>query len=507
MAAKSKRARKTRSASEFDLAVLKAAMGPPIETGKVYAWSLEEIFNARDAQIRGNFAMPAKMAVSMRTNAAIGVARRGRLAPQKCIKTELVPAKGAGAGSVANEADALYGDAGVGITPGTRADVEACLVDHGVAFGFNTWTPREDGSRTDVEVRYWPIEHVRWDAYRRCYVTRVDGGGAEVDIVHGDGRWIIWALSDHEAHNQDAAILDGCIVWATNAFGGRDWAKSSVAHGNVKMIGKMPDGVALQNADGDTPEATAMIALMRSMVTGENPAGLIPFGAEADFVAPAGTNYQVFSELVGMSERLAARIFLGTDGILGSTGGAPGVDITALFGVALTKIQGDLGAISRGLQTGSIEIWAAINFGDSAKAPTHRYMIPDADADADKASLATRRQAFYADVEAAKAAGAVVDQAFIDKLAAQYDVEPFQLPAVTEAKAPNIALAPTDLAGVVSVNEARASAGLGPLMIAGGGGEDPDGFITVGEYKAKKEASAKPAPAAPALRAVDSAAE
>ncbi len=197
MAAKKKRARKVRASTEFDIRRLSAALTPPPSTGNVYAWTLEQIFGARDAQIRGQFALPSRMAVSMRTNAAIAVARRGRLAPQKCVKTELVPAKGAGSGSIANEADALYGNEGVGVTPGTRADVEACLVDHGVAFGVNTWTPREDGSRIDVSVSYWPIEHVRWDAYRRCYVTRVDGGG-EIDIVHGDGRWIIWALAEHD---------------------------------------------------------------------------------------------------------------------------------------------------------------------------------------------------------------------------------------------------------------------------------------------------------------------
>lgn len=433
MGARSKAATKTRSASEFDIRRLASKMKAPTSAGNVYAWTLAEIFSARDAQIRGQFARPAQMAVSMRTNAAIGVARRGRLAPQKCIKVELVAAKGAGAGSIQNEATASYGDAGVAFTPGTRADVEACLVDHGVAFGYNVWTPREDGSRTDCEVRFWPIEHVRWDEYRECYVTRVSpdvetNEHGDVEIIHGDGRWIIWSLSDHKPHQQDAALLDACVVWASNAYAQRDWAKSSVAHGNVKMIGQMPDGVPLADADGNTSDADAMIDLMRDMVSGEAPVGLIPFGAKADFVAPGGTNYQVFSELVLSSERLAARIYLGTDGTLGSNGGAPGVDIGELFGVATTKVQGDLGAISRGVQTGSIEIWAALNFGSSEKAPTHRYMIPDADADADKTSLSTRRQAFYADVEGSKKSGAVVDQAFVDELAKAYDVEPFRLP-------------------------------------------------------------------------------
>ncbi len=241
--------------------------------------------------------------------------------------------------------------------------------------------------------------------------------------------------------NQDAAILDGCVVWAANAYAGRDWAKSSVAHGSVKMIGKMPEGSSIQDAttaDGYTPQAAAMIAMMRAMVSGDAPTALLPPGASAEFVAPTGTNYQVFSELVLASERLAARIYLGTDGTMGSNGGAPGVDIGELFGVATTKCQGDFVAISRGIQTGSLEIWAAVNFGDSSKAPTHRYMIPDADADADKASLGTRRTAFYADLKAAREEGADVTQTFVDSLAKQYGVESFPLkvaPVVAPAPA------------------------------------------------------------------------
>lgn len=48
-------------------------------------------------------------------------------------------------------------------------------------------------------------------------------------------------------------------------------------------------------------------------------------------------------------------------------------------------------------------------------------------------------------------------------------------------------LTPSDLASAVTVNEARANKGLGPLLLEGGG-EDPDGSLTVAEFKAKKEA-------------------
>jgi hypothetical protein len=281
MGAPSKRARKTRFASEFNPAALQAALTPPRESANVYAWSLAEILSARDAQLRGDFRRPAQLAVSMGTDDAIAVARANRLAPQRCIPVEIVPAKGARAVSIAGEAEAQYGAGGVAVTPGTLADVNRCLVDHGVAFATNTFTPREDGSRVDCFVSYWPIEHVRWDEHRQCYLARLDptDGGGEVPIVHGDGRWIIFSAHDHKPFRQDAAILPGAVVWARHAYAIRDWSKSSVAHGSAKVIGEMPAGVALQDAAGLTPEAAALATLLRSIASDDTPVGIRPSGS------------------------------------------------------------------------------------------------------------------------------------------------------------------------------------------------------------------------------------
>ena len=465
MGAKSRKAQKVRVGAEFDLSRLRAAMKPPPEMASVYAWTLSAIMDARDAQIRGQFATPARLATAMRTDDALSVARAHRLAPQRCISVEVVPAKGARALSIAGEGESLFGDAGVAISAGTRADVNGCLVDHGVAFAFNTWTPRDDGSRIDVEVRYWPIEHVRWDALRRCYVTRVDpscapppadaavdaGGGAwggEVPIVHGDGRWIVFSAFDHEPHKQEPAVMPGALVWARHAYAIRDWAKGSIAHGSAKVIGKLPEGTALQDAGGMTAEAAAFAELLRAVASSDSPVGIAPAGSTVDFLTNTSTAWQVWTQLVENAERAAARVYLGTDGILGSVGGAPGFDVEALFGVALTKVQGDLDAITRAIATGAIEPWAAINFGDSALAPTRRYMLPDADADAERASRATRRQAFYADIGAARQAGAVIDQAFVDAVATVHNVDAFVLKVAPVADAAPAATPPAALRAV-----------------------------------------------------------
>ncbi len=431
MGAKSRRAKRVRAEAEFNTARLKKSLETPRGSGiPLTSWTLPEIFAARDAQLRGDFRLVAKAAEIMRTDDAIAVAREGRLAPQRCIGVEMVPAKGARAESVSAEADALFGQAGVGISPDTIASIGSCLLDHDLAFGINIATPREDGSRIDFEHHAWPIENVRWDEYERCFKTRVDtaedGGedliGGEVSIVHGDGRWVIYQRYEITPFKH-ATVLAALLIWARHSLGIRDWAKSSVAHGNVKMVGQLPEGVALQTNGSDSEEAVAMLNLMQGLVSGDALAGMIPAGAKAEFISNPSNAWQVFDELVKNAEAAAARIYLGTDGTLGSKGGAPGVDIQSLFGVAATKVEGDLKCIQRGIDTGVIQPWCAMNFGDSSLAPSRRYMLPDADADAERASRTTRQTAFFDHVERERKLGFEVPQARVDEIAALYSVK------------------------------------------------------------------------------------
>lgn len=491
MGAPSKRARKTRTAAEFDIAALMRSIQPPPGASGVYSWSLREIVNARNAQMAGQFALAARLAESMRTDDALFVAHANRLAPLRSIKVALVPAKGSGGAKIADEAEALFGQTGVGVSPDTMRDIHGCLVNHSVAFAIAVPTPRPDGSRVDYTLTYWPIEYVRWDAVRRSFKTVVYGQPEEF-ITHGDGRWVVFQEGEYEPF-KNASLLAAAMVWARHAFAIRDWSKSSVAHGSAKVIGEMPAGVALQKADPEgnpvpTDEAAAMVELLRAIASSDAPVGLIPAGAKTNFLTNNSTAWQIFTELVLNAERSAARIYLGTDGTLGATGGAPGVDITALFGVATTKIQGDASCIERALQTGLIEVWTAVNFGDSKLAPYRRYMLPDSDADAERTSLEQRRAAFFADIKAAHDNAFDVTQDYVDSLAESYGIEAPSLPSEA-TKAPTIMLAPTDFAAVVSVNEARASGGLGTLKLRDGT-EDPDGFLTVAEFEAKIEAAA-----------------
>lgn len=444
MGAPSKRAKRVRSEGEFDFGRLAAALKQPRDgRNTIDAWSLTQIHNARDEQMRGYFLLPSRMAEAMRTDEALAVPFWRRLAPQRCIPVGIRPVHGARGEAIAAEADALYGANGIGIHAETLADIHGCLVNHGIAFGVNVATPREDGSRVDLEMKYWPIEYVQWDPIYRVFKARCDPntvqpgdlspnapageygfvGGFWVPIIHGDGRWVVFKKNEIDPFRQEAALLPAALVWARHAFASRDWSRGSRAHGSAKVIGELPSGVPLQvEGGGLSQEAASFIELLRGIAVDDSPAGIKPAGSILQFLTNNSTAWQVWSELVLNSEKAGARIYLGTDATLGSQGGAPGVDIGALFGVAETVVSGDLTCISRGIDTGLIQPWCAINFGDSKLAPERQYLIPNKEKQANSDAYAKRNAAYYAALVAARQAGATLTTEYVIALASDYDV-------------------------------------------------------------------------------------
>jgi hypothetical protein len=462
MGAQSKRATRIASAKDFDVARLSQRLMMPRDgQNTVDAWSREMIQVARAEQMLGQFVLPSRMVEQFRTDDALAVAYQNRLAPQKCIPVRMRPAAGARGAKICDEAEASFGANGVSITPDTIADIHGTLVNHGVAFAAIAASVREDGSRVDMELHHWPIEYVRWDPVFRVFKARADPntvqegdlhnddsdrstfsewgnqygyvGGYWVPVVHGDGRWVIFKKHDLLPFRQEAAILPAALVWMRHAFGMGDWSRASKAHGTAKVVGELPAGVPLQVDGGLSPEAQAFITLMQALVSDESPAGIRPAGSKTEYVVNSSTAWQVFDELTSKAEKAAARIYLGTDGTLGTDGGAPGIDIEQLFGVASTIVRGDLECLTRGIDTGLIQPWTAINFGDSRLAPSREYLIPNADVENLKRNYAERNKAYTEALQTFANAGLTLAPEFISRLAEDYQV---RVPVLAVAPAP-----------------------------------------------------------------------
>ncbi len=471
---------RTRTADEFATVI---TVDPPRRLQAIFSWTLESIRAARDEQSIGIFARAVRMAEAMRTDDALFNAYLTRIAPTQSLSTRLDPTGGARGARVARKAQESC------IVPrSVLLGIHGTLANHGVAIGHVVRETTEDGGRVDMRLEEWPLEHVRWNPTTETLQTQTRAG-LIVDAIHGDGQWVVFRKFAVDPWKQDACVRPGCLVWAAHADGLANWAGSARSHGLAKLVGEMASGVPLKNEDGTLSEAAqAFVQMMQDLASGDSVVGVRPAGAKTDVLANPSTMWQVFSELITNREKAAARIYLGTDAILGSVGGAPGVDISELFRVASTRLQGDVQAIQDALNTGLYQPWTAVNYGDSSYAPVFAYNIPDPDKAQTSEQRDTRRKALLAVIKEYRDQGMTVDQNVINRLAKEYGVDDPPVLAPIASRAVPIALAPTDVAKVVRVDEARASQGLGPLG-------DERGKLTIVELDAAANA---PAPAAPA---------
>jgi hypothetical protein len=433
--ARSKRGQPVKTAESYDLERLRQRIDPPFQNSTAFSYTLPEIMTVRDLQMAGKFRAPSEMSATMNTDDAIFVARQARLAPVEAMAVAMEAAnESSKAGRIAGHAAPLFGPNGSALSKADEKAINRDLADHGYAVGCNAqWCIRPDNSGVDVVHRHWPIRDVEWDpsAERMVALVRVDADPpptaapastaqlgryiSRVPIVHGDGRWVVYQSQAHHSWQHDAAILPGALVWARHAFGAGDWAAVSRSHGSPKWVGTLPPKTPMQKLDengkdlGLTAEAQAMLDLMADLAGLAMPYGVKPHESKAELVVNSSTAWQVFNELMTNAERAAARIWTGTDALLGAQGGAPGIDISALFGVASTIIQGDLGTITRAFHTGTIEPWAALNYGTSALSPNRAYQIPDPDLQRAREQAIANEQAYVAMLEARKTSGMDVD--------------------------------------------------------------------------------------------------
>jgi hypothetical protein len=423
-------------------------------------WSIERIRGARNDQLRGQFYQPVRLAEAMRTDDAVFTAKITRTDALKSVATELRAANGTRGTAVQHKAlEAVH------VSRAVISSAHESLVEHGIAILYNEAEADEDGTCIQFRVKEWPLEHVKWNSFRERLETSVKDGGAFIPITHGDGFWIVIQKSDVLPWTKDACILPGAMIFGAHTLGIADWSSVSKSHALAKVIGKLPSGVSIQ-ADatgGLTPQALGYLNMLVEVMTGDAGVGVVPYGTETQFLANASSAHQVFSELADNREKAAQRVYTGTDASLGSQGGAPGVDISLLFGVATTRLQGDFEAIEQALNTGCYAPWTARNYGDSRLSPKFKFLLPQPDEDELGEQREKAHDRLIKAVKSRKEQGFTVDQPVVDQIAKDFGIDPAPQLAAAGESTVTVVLAPTDIAKVVRGVEARNSQGLPPF--------------------------------------------
>lgn len=397
----------------------RAGVKPPQRRQSIHSWSLQKIREVRDQQQRGCFEMPVRLAEAMRTDDALFTSYQARVATQSAIALTWQPSSES-SNARKSRAAIKRVQAAIKVPQHVRQSILGTMANHGLAIGYveQATVDSPAGPTIVFTLTEWPLEHVRYIASDGTLETRVKDGGLPVKITHGDGRWVVFSKFGVLPWTQDAALLPAALLWAAHAEGLADWAGASAAHGQPRVIGELPEGIPLGDGQGGlSPDTQKFLDLITDLINGDAAAGIRPWGAKTDWIANTSTAWQVFTELINNREGAAAKIYLGTDAILGARGGAPGVDVAALFGIATTRIQGDLEALERGFCEGLILPWCALHGVATEDAPRLVYELPDVDKDKRSEQEGASITRLADAVDAMKRAGLVVDQSVIDALA------------------------------------------------------------------------------------------
>lgn len=415
----------------FDPGALAGSFGTHTRPRGLYAWTYDDIVSARDDQVRGRFRRPVELARSLLTEPAIYAPALNRLAPHRGLprditcRTEL---RGTPA-SILEEARMTFcTDASVAMPTGVQADAIDALAMHAVQVEQVYWEARADGSRLDAFVTPWPLDCTEWSDVDRCLMAITTEG--RVRIEHGDGRWIVTA-KHHDQPWRWGALVPLAGLWCDVAFARRDRSKNAESHGEDKWLGTLPEGVPLSS-----PEADEMLEQLQKLYEFRR-VMLKPHGSEVERNEAMGQNWQIFKEIIESDLKDAQRILLGQDGTMTNTGGNY-IKAWGLFGVRNDIVESDLSTRGSCLSTGLLRPWSLINFGRWDRLE-YGWQMPDADEDARRESIATRRKAFFEAIGAARQNGFVVDQAFVDRVASEYGVS---APTLAAADAPQQEAAP-----------------------------------------------------------------
>lgn len=435
--AASKRAKRVRQASEFDLVRLARPAGTPRRQALLGGWDSDSILSAREAQQRGDYRRPAQLVAALQTDPVIYSARKNRLAPTGGLGVAVVAGSDTVRGrAIRDEAEALFGVRGVGIAQTTIESLHGALADHGEAVGILVWTPRADGSRVDTQLIAWPMDCIRHELHTGKILALREDGSTE-EVVHGDGRWCVIRAAEIRPYEY-GAIVPLARVFEQRAYGARDRGLAAGSIGTPKIAGQLPEGVAI-----NSPEGQAFYAAVENM-HGNLPYMVGPHGSRVEVLGGGNVAHEIFADILASGASEASRVYLGSDEPGATEGGSNYIRSQRLFGVRNDVVESDLRALELGIASGVILPWTAVNFGDSSVAPVRRWEMPDPDQDARLDSLGRRRMAFYADLEAAKRARVVVDQAFVDDLAREYGIRaPRLMQSAPDAAAPSDGAEPT----------------------------------------------------------------
>jgi hypothetical protein len=285
--------------------------------------------------------------------------------------------------------------------------VEDWLIEWGkvtnLAIGVLTWDTKAR-PWTPVALTRWPLEAVRVDLYERR-AWAMTQGGAEIEIVPGDGTWVVWCPAGWL--NFDAGLIHTFAdSFVDSRLSRRDLGNRRQGASVAALQAELPAGVGPED-----PEAVAYQAKVEALQTGSR-AGILrpatyPAITELDLGTKDGT--QLFKLSLDTNGNALIRPWLMQDGTAKNEGGslAKAQTLEGVMMSAVARCVGSLWGEERadrshvpGCITDQIvRPWAMYQGADPRTVPLALRRVPDLDEDARLEAEATRAGAFWVEVD------------------------------------------------------------------------------------------------------------
>lgn len=343
----------------------------------------------------------------------------------------------------------------------------------GVALGELVPVP---GRTYPVLVRLDP----EWLVYRwsegRWYYSSMAG---PLPITPGDGRWVL-----HVPGGRISPWHHGIWMALGRAWINKEHALLYRSNYGAKLA--HPARVAFAPA-GATNEERASL-LQRVMAWGMNTVFAMPIGYDVKLLESNGRGHDVWKEDI---ESCDNEIMIAIAGqIVTTTGGAGFANADIHKSIRSDIIQSIADALAYTINTQILPAWCVAHYGPDAL--TTRAVVawdvrPAKDMNAEATTLVQVANAIDALRRSLRAYGYDVDLA---EMKNRFGIPVVELEADTDDAGVKLTLAPTDIAKVVRVDEARASQGLGPIG-------DERGALTIQELTMPEPAPAPLDPASP----------
>jgi phage gp29-like protein len=469
----------SRSATERYASTSAAIIAPTdeikdIPINDIHTWNVGIVRSAVVGHMGGQFGQSAQLVDAMLADDRIQGATNGRI--KGVTKNDIVyePSKIVDnaelAKTVAEEIQSIHSE----IFPESIIeDILKWVIHEGFSLNELVWKARRD--RWIPRLKPWHLAYTYYLLSERKYVAlAVDGQHV---VQPNDPKWALYTPYGAYRGWIRGAVRSISIPWLIRQFALRDWARYSEVHGLPQKKAKVP-------AQAPAEDKRRFFSAIKSL--GSNASFMLPVpigGGEWDIelLEAKDTAWKGFQGLIEQCDKSITLTVRGTN-LTTEVQTGTGAATEAHRSEDSDYAKSDCLKLAEFMKTQVLRWYCLYNYGNADLAPTPVFQLDTSD----KKQEAETFKQVVSTMSELKVLGNQFDLvAFAERfgIPLNQDYDP------TATQPPAVVLAPTDVAKVVKVNEARLSTGLNDLTLPDGS-RDPDGDLTVSEFDKKRSTPA-----------------